>query len=136
MEAVKPMDLASVLAIAAGSSVLTALVTVAGNGIFGWAKGRADAGKTTADTATTYGEMYAKMYADFAAIDAVRAKRDDERIGVLVAALENLTDAVDRMVRAPLMVRLTDDDDDPMVLDFRKRAAALRDVNSEARRAI
>lgn len=44
------MDLASLIVVAAGSSVLTAIVTVVGNGIFGWAKGRADTDHTEEET--------------------------------------------------------------------------------------
>lgn len=126
------MDLASVFAIAAGSSVITALVTVIGNGIFGWAKGRAEADNTDADTAA----IFNKISADLAMRDAERAKRDDTRIRELVGAIEKLTDAVDRVATAPLLQRIAPDPDDPEVVDFHQRLADMRERNSHARLAI
>lgn len=111
------MDVASILVVAGGSSVLTALVTILGNGIFGWAKGRAD---TSA--------IFNKIAADSAQRDAARAERDDKRINKLVEALENLTDAVDRAT--PMLERLASNDDE---LDTARK---LRKVNSIARLAI
>lgn len=118
------MDLASVLVIAGGSSVVTALVTILGNGIFGWAKGRADTGNTNAATS----EIFNKIAADLAVRDAARAERDDKRINKLVEALENLTDAVDRAT--PMLERLASNENE---LDVARK---LRAVNSVARMAI
>jgi DNA-binding transcriptional regulator GbsR (MarR family) len=118
------MDVASVLALAGGSSVVTALVTILGNGFFGWAKGRADTTKTEASTS----EIFNKLAAESAARDAARAQRDDKRINKLVEALENLTDAVDRAT--PMLERLASNDDE---LDAARK---LRTVNSIARLAI
>lgn len=118
------MDLATILVVAGSSSVLTAAIGVIGNGIFGWAKGRADTGNTNADTAA----IFNKLAAESAARDAVRQERDDKRIAKLVEALENLTDAVDRV--NPMLERLTSNDSE--VDEVRK----LRTVNSVARLAI
>lgn len=106
------MDLASVLAIAAGSSVLTAIVTVAGNGVFGWAKGRADVAG-----------LYNKMAAD----TAVRNRE-------LVAAIEKLTDAVDRVT--PLLDRVAGQVGEHESVTLRHHVTQLREANSLARRAI
>jgi hypothetical protein len=118
------MDVASILVIAGGSSVLTALVTILGNGIFGWAKGRADTGNTNADTSA----IFNKIASDLATRDAVRAARDDKRIEKLVEALEHLTDAVDRAT--PMLERIAINEDE---LDIARK---LRKVNSIARLAI
>lgn len=126
------MDIAAVFAIAAGSSVLTAVVTVVGNGLFGWARGRAEADNTDADTAA----IFNKIAADLAVRDAARAKRDDQRIRSLVEAIEKLTDAVDRVAAAPLLQRLMDDSDDPDVVDLSRRLHEMRETNSHARLAI
>ncbi|WP_156448459.1 hypothetical protein [Mycobacterium sp. NAZ190054] len=119
-------------AIAAGSSVLTAIVTVVGNGIFGWAKGRAETDNTDADTAA----IFNKISADLALRDAERAKRDDLRIRTLVSAIEKLTDAVDRVATAPLLQRIARDSDDAEVVDFHNRLAEMRESNRHARLAI
>ena len=128
------MDLASLFALAAGSSVLGGLVTVLGNGIFGWAKGRADTNRTKADTAVAYGEMYGKMYADFAKLDTARAMRDDQRIRELVDAIERLTDSVDRVV--PLLDHIAANGEIPDRDNVRAIAADLREMNRVARIAI
>lgn len=118
------MDIASILVIAGGSSVVTALVTILGNGLFGWAKGRADTDNSKADTAA----IFSKIAAESAARDAIRAARDDKRINKLVEALENLTDAVDRT--APMLERLAANEHEVDI------ARKLRAVNSVARLAI
>jgi Zn-dependent oligopeptidase len=118
------MDIASVFVVAGGSSVLTALVTILGNGIFGWAKGRADTSNTEASTAA----IFNKLAEESATRDAVRAARDDKRIEKLVEALENLTDAVDRVT--PMLERCAVDEHE------RDYARKLRAVNSIARLAI
>ena len=106
------MDLASLLAIAAGSSVLGSLITIMGNGIFGWAKGKADVAG-----------LYNKMAAD----TAVRNRE-------LVAAIEKLTDAVDRAT--PMLDRLASQVGDHESLVLRRHVTQLREANSVARRAI
>lgn len=106
------MDLAQVFAIAAGSSVVTAIVTVIGNGIFGWAKGRADV---------------AGLYNRMAADTAVRNRE-------LVGAIERLTDAVDKV--SPLLDRLASQVGDQESLVLRRHATRLREANSAARQAI
>ena len=139
------IDLASMLAIAAGSSVLASVATVLGNGIFGWAKGRADVRQTDAGTERTYGEMYAKMYADFAAIDAARAQRDelraqraDQRNDTLVTALENLAAAVEHMVPVldNLVERFGPQLTEAEIVDISAGRASVRQAASAARQAI
>jgi hypothetical protein len=105
------MDVAAILAIVAGSSVVTALVTTAANGAFGWAKGKADV---------------VSLYTDMAADTAVRNRE-------LVAAIEGLTDAVDRIVPM-LEAHIGVSTDDHAFLQG--NLDALKHANSAARVAI
>lgn len=108
------MDFASIIAIAAGSSVLGGTAVAIVNGIFGRAKARAD-------VARTYNQM--------AADTAVRNRE-------LVGAIEKLTDAVDRVI--PVLDRLAGRENltSAEVISLRAVTPHLRQANSAARRAI
>ncbi len=110
------MDLASAFAMAAGSSVLAACVTVIANGIFGRAKARADV---------------AGLYNQMAADTAVRNRE-------LVGAIEKLTDAVDLMVPAfnLLIERAAPHLTDAEVVDIAQARERLRASSAAARIAI